>query len=161
MPRCPHRHCERVTGFGQSIAAALIGGRVRCRVCRLELALARLLGEGRLAPRLSIEVLPFTNLSDDREQHSLVHGITEDLTTDLPRLCNMLVISRNTAFTYRTSWLTISRSAVSWASVNTAWKERPALGQRGPRQRPIDPCRQPTRIPGRAVRPRHRRPVRR
>src|SRR5262249_42633166 len=53
------------------------------------------------APRLSIVVLPFTNLSDDREQQYFADGITEDLTTDLSRLDNMFVISRNTAFTYR------------------------------------------------------------
>jgi adenylate cyclase len=53
------------------------------------------------APRLSIVVLPFANLSDDREQQYFADGITEDLTTDLSRLENMLVISRNTAFTYR------------------------------------------------------------
>jgi len=52
-------------------------------------------------PRLSIVVLPFTNLSDDREQQYFADGITEDLTTDLSRLANMFVISRNTAFTYR------------------------------------------------------------
>jgi TolB-like protein/tetratricopeptide (TPR) repeat protein len=52
-------------------------------------------------PRLSIVVLPFINLSDDREQQYFADGITEDLTTDLSRLAGMLVISRNTAFTYR------------------------------------------------------------
>src|SRR5256885_16989087 len=53
------------------------------------------------APRLSIVVLPFTNLSNDPEQGYFADGITEDLTTDLSRLADMLVISRNTAFTYR------------------------------------------------------------
>jgi adenylate cyclase len=53
------------------------------------------------APRLSIVVLPFTNLSSDPEQQYFADGITEDLTTDLSRLAGMLVISRNTAFTYR------------------------------------------------------------
>jgi adenylate cyclase len=42
------------------------------------------------APRLSIVVLPFTNLSDDREQQYFADGITEDLTTNLSRLDNML-----------------------------------------------------------------------
>jgi TolB-like protein len=55
----------------------------------------------RLRPRLSIVVLPFTNLSDDREQQYFADGITQDLTTDLSRLANMFVISCNTAFTYR------------------------------------------------------------
>jgi adenylate cyclase len=53
------------------------------------------------APRLSIVVLPFTNLSDDREQQYFADGITEDLTTDLSRIPHMFVISRNTAFTYQ------------------------------------------------------------
>jgi len=53
------------------------------------------------APRLSIVVLPFANLSNDPEQQYFADGITEDLTTDLSRLAGMLVISRNTAFTYQ------------------------------------------------------------
>jgi adenylate cyclase len=53
------------------------------------------------APRLSIVVLPFANLSNDPEQQYFADGITEDLTTDLSRLADMFVISRNTAFTYR------------------------------------------------------------
>ena len=53
------------------------------------------------APRLSIVVLPFVNLSDDREQQYFADGITEDLTTDLSRLVGYSIISRNTAFTYR------------------------------------------------------------
>jgi adenylate cyclase len=54
-----------------------------------------------LAPRLSIVVLPFANLSNDPEQQYFADGITEDVTTDLSRLPDMFVISRNTAFTYR------------------------------------------------------------
>jgi TolB-like protein len=52
-------------------------------------------------PRLSIVVLPFANLSDDREQQYFADGITDDLTTDMSRIAGMFVISRNTAFTYR------------------------------------------------------------
>jgi len=54
-----------------------------------------------LAPRLSIVVLPFANLSNDPEQQYFADGITEDLTTDLSRIRHSFVISRNTAFTYR------------------------------------------------------------
>src|ERR1700737_3350545 len=57
--------------------------------------------DARPAPRLSIVVLPFVNLNDDREQQYFADGITEDLTTDLSRLADMFVISCNTAFTYR------------------------------------------------------------
>ena len=52
-------------------------------------------------PRLSIVVLPFTNLSDDRAQQYFADGITEDLTTDLSRIPGSFVISRNTAFAYK------------------------------------------------------------
>jgi TolB-like protein/Flp pilus assembly protein TadD len=54
-----------------------------------------------IAPRLSLVVLPFTNLSSDPDQQYFADGITEDLTTDLSRTADMLVISRNTAFTYQ------------------------------------------------------------
>src|SRR6516164_8992045 len=54
-----------------------------------------------MAPRLSIVVLPFPNLSNDPEQQYFADGITEDVTTDLSRIANSFVISRNTAFTYR------------------------------------------------------------
>jgi adenylate cyclase len=63
--------------------------------------LATTISQPAIAPRLSIVVLPFTNLSNDPEQQYFADGITEDLTTDLSRIAHMFVISRNTAFTYR------------------------------------------------------------
>jgi TolB-like protein/Tfp pilus assembly protein PilF len=54
-----------------------------------------------VAPRLSIVVLPFANIGNDAEQQYFADGITEDLTTDLSRIADMFVISRNTAFTYQ------------------------------------------------------------
>jgi adenylate cyclase len=53
------------------------------------------------APRLSIVVLPFTNLSGDPSQDYFADGITEDLTSDLSRIAGSFVISRNTAFTFK------------------------------------------------------------
>ena len=53
------------------------------------------------APRLSIVVLPFENLSGDKEQDYFADGITDDLTTDLSHLSGSFVIARNTAFTYK------------------------------------------------------------
>ena len=51
--------------------------------------------------RLSIVVLPFENLSRDPDQRYLADGISDDLTYNLSRFTDLLVISRNTAFTYR------------------------------------------------------------
>ena len=53
------------------------------------------------APRLSIVVLPFENLSGDKEEDYFADGITDDLTTDLSHLADSFVISRGTAFTYK------------------------------------------------------------
>jgi TolB-like protein/class 3 adenylate cyclase/cytochrome c-type biogenesis protein CcmH/NrfG len=53
------------------------------------------------APRLSIVVLPFGNLSGDPSQDYFADGITEDLTSDLSRIAGSFVISRNTAFTFK------------------------------------------------------------
>jgi adenylate cyclase len=53
------------------------------------------------APRLSIVVLPFANLSNDPDQQYFADGITDDLTTNLSRISDSFVISRNTAFTFR------------------------------------------------------------
>jgi TolB-like protein/class 3 adenylate cyclase len=53
------------------------------------------------APRFSIVVLPFENLSGDKEQDYFADGITDDLTTDLSHLPESFVISRKTAFTYK------------------------------------------------------------
>jgi TolB-like protein len=53
------------------------------------------------APRLSIVVLPFENMSGDKEQDYFADGLTDDLTTDLSHLHDSFVISRGTAFTYK------------------------------------------------------------
>ena len=57
--------------------------------------------EKAVSPRLSIVVLPFTNLGGDPEQEYFVDGVTESLTTDLSRIRGAFVIARNTAFTYK------------------------------------------------------------
>jgi TolB-like protein/class 3 adenylate cyclase/Flp pilus assembly protein TadD len=52
-------------------------------------------------PRLSIVVLPFSNIGGDPEQEYFVDGVTESLTTDLSRIAGSFVIARNTAFTFK------------------------------------------------------------
>ena len=47
-----------------------------------------------VVPRLSIVVLPFTNLSNEPDQQYFADGITEDLTTDLSRIADMFVIAQ-------------------------------------------------------------------
>ena len=52
-------------------------------------------------PRLSLVVLPFTNIGGDPEQEYFADGVTESLTTDLSRISDAFVIARNTAFTFK------------------------------------------------------------
>ncbi len=49
----------------------------------------------------SIAVLPFDNMSNDAEQDYFADGITEDITTELSRIPDILVISRNSSFAYK------------------------------------------------------------
>jgi TolB-like protein len=54
-----------------------------------------------LPDKPSIAVLPFINMSGDREQEYFSDGITDDLTTALARLPDLFVIARTSAFTYK------------------------------------------------------------
>jgi adenylate cyclase len=51
--------------------------------------------------RPSVAVLPFNNMSGDPEQEYFSDGITEDIITDLSKIGGLLVIARNSSFTYK------------------------------------------------------------
>src|SRR5713226_7261034 len=54
-----------------------------------------------LPDKPSIAVLPFTNMSGDREQEYFSDGITDDLITSLSRMPDLFVIARTSTFTYK------------------------------------------------------------
>ena len=54
-----------------------------------------------LPDKPSIAVLPFVNLSGDHEQEYIANGITENITTALSKLPEMLVIARTSSMTYK------------------------------------------------------------
>lgn len=54
-----------------------------------------------ISERPVIAVLPFENLSADRQQDYFSDGITTDLITDLSRLSSLSVIARNSAFVFK------------------------------------------------------------
>ena len=60
-------------------------------------------------PRLSMVVLPFSNIGRNPDQEHFVDGLTESLTTDLSRISDALVIARNTAFTYKDKALDVKK----------------------------------------------------
>ena len=57
--------------------------------------------EQQASNQISICVLPFVNMSGDPEQEYFSDGITEDIITDLSKVSALLVIARNTAFTFK------------------------------------------------------------
>lgn len=50
----------------------------------------------------SIAVLPFANMSGDKQQEYFSDGITEDIITELSRFSDLFVIARNSSFQYKT-----------------------------------------------------------
>jgi adenylate cyclase len=66
----------------------------------------KVIGEERLKlkhfpDKPSIAVLPFVNMSKDPDQEYFSDGMTEDLITDLSKISGLLVIARNSTFTYK------------------------------------------------------------
>jgi TolB-like protein/Tfp pilus assembly protein PilF len=55
----------------------------------------------KLPDKPSIAVLPFTNMSGDKEQEYFSDGITEDIITDLSKVSGLFVIARNSSFKYK------------------------------------------------------------
>ncbi len=53
------------------------------------------------ASKPAIAVLPFANMSDDPQQEYFSDGMTDDLITDLSKVSGLMVISRNSTFTYK------------------------------------------------------------
>jgi adenylate cyclase len=64
-----------------------------------------------LPDKPSIAVLPFRNLSDDPKQEYFSDGLTDDLITDLSKISQLFVISRNSVFTYKDTSVKISQVA--------------------------------------------------
>ena len=57
--------------------------------------------QGIIADRPSIVVLPFVNMSSDKEHEYLADGMTEDLITLLSQMPSFIVLSRNSSFAYK------------------------------------------------------------
>ena len=54
-----------------------------------------------LPDKPSIAILPFTNLSSDKEQEFFADGMTEDIIGALSRVRDLFVISRSSSFVYK------------------------------------------------------------
>ena len=61
----------------------------------------RQLNTANAEPQAVIAILPFTNMSGDPEQEYFSDGISEDIITDLSKIAGLMVIARNSSFTYK------------------------------------------------------------
>jgi len=66
---------------------------------------------GSASAKLSIAILPFSNMSGDKEQDYFSDGITEDLITEISRFRELNVIARNSSFAFRGQNLEIAEIA--------------------------------------------------
>jgi len=62
-------------------------------------------GKSKTDPLPTIAVLPFANMSDDRDSSYFSDGISEDIITELSRFRSLFVIASNSSFRYRDSRL--------------------------------------------------------
>ena len=74
-----------------------------------------------LPDKPSIAVLPFVDLSVDRNSETLAEGMSEDILTALSKLDELFVISRTTSSTYKGKDVTVSPKiwafAMCWRAV--------------------------------------------
>ena len=70
----------------------------------------------------SIAVLPFENLSADKQNAYFADGIQDDILTNLSKIRDLKVISRTSVMGYRGVRPARGRSARPWASARS-WKE--------------------------------------
>lgn len=54
-----------------------------------------------LPDKPSIAVIPFVNMSEDPKQEYFSDGMTDDLITELSKISGLMVIARNSSFTYK------------------------------------------------------------
>lgn len=91
----------------------IVGGTIywfRAQVPQLESASVNQMAF-ELPDKPSLVVLPFDNISDDKEQEYFADGITDDLLTALSKLPELFLISRNTSFTYKNKPIKIRQIA--------------------------------------------------
>ena len=82
-----------------------------------------------LPDKPSIAVLPFTNLSDDKEQEYFADGLTEEIINGLSKVEHPFVIARSSTFTYKNKPVKVQQVAEEMG-VEIVWRaalEKPGI----------------------------------
>ncbi len=88
----------------------------------------------------SIAVLPFANMSGDKEQEYFSDGLAEEILNALAEIPGLKVIARTSAFAFKGQNTDIRRIAETLGVDQYSGRERAALGQPDPRDRSTDHC---------------------
>ena len=107
-PSPPEKRWGSVRRAGQALAAA-VAVLLAAGVVLFALKPTKAPQPVATAPRFSIVVLPFANLSGDASQDYLADVITEELTTSLSRIRGSFVIARSTAFAYKSKSVNVKQ----------------------------------------------------
>ncbi len=87
---------QQVKNIIEPVRAYRVSRDAKMPVARSGADLAALTSE-----KQSLAVLPFVNMSGDVEQEYFADGMTEDIITSLSKLSQLMVIARNSSFTYK------------------------------------------------------------
>ena len=88
------------------------------------------------SPAASIAVLPFANMSGDPEQEYFADGISEDIITALSKLSQLMVIARNSSFTFKGKNVDLREVGKTSRRPPPARGERAEVGLAHPDHRP-------------------------
>jgi adenylate cyclase len=92
---------QSLKGFDEPVRVLKVKLKTSCEITGAETPPQPKFETPDLPEKPSIAVLPFTNMSGDPEQVYFADGIAEDVITALSRFHDLLVIARNSSFTYR------------------------------------------------------------
>jgi adenylate cyclase len=99
-----HQHMERlIRAIDETLRSAHAAPRLSAHAAAATMRSSAefAAGPSALSDKPSIAVLPFANIGADPEQEYFSDGISEDIITDLSKIAGLMVIARNSSFSYR------------------------------------------------------------
>ena len=88
----------------------------------------------------SIAVLPFVNMSADKEQEYFADGISEEVLNLLTQVPQLRVIARTSSFSFKGKEADIAEIAKKLNVATRARRQRPQVGRHGAHHGAADPC---------------------
>lgn len=98
-----------VKGFGEPVRVYSVSALAGEQPAKRARAMTGAASSPSKADKPSIAVLPFANMSGDPEQEYFSDGITEDIITALSHFRELLVIARNTCFSFKSKPLRVDQ----------------------------------------------------